>query len=671
MGGWIWVVLALCGSMILLFSFLLSIPASFRLRFLPGTGVFLLFTAMGGLLTILKDPRHDTRWFGHRYSAKDALVVALEEPLVEKAKSFKANAAVKYILHKGEPVAAAGTIILYFKKDSPGPGNRHITEKLTYGSEIIISRELQEIRNAGNPGGFDYKRYSLFHGITHQVFLKQDDFEILPGSSTSPVQSAIYASQKKILGILRRNIPGEKELSLAEALLIGYKDDLEQSLVQSYTNTGVVHIIAISGLHLGLIYWLLSLLFKPLKGKKKLRWVAPLLTISGLWVFSLLAGAQPSVLRSAFMFTLIVLGENLNRKSHVYNTMAVSAFLLLCINPFWLWDVGFQLSYAAVLSILLFMRPVYNWFNFENKILDFAWKLNAVTLAAQVLTLPLSIYHFHQFPVLFLLTNFIAVPLSSIILISEILLCTIAFIPAAASLAGKFTGWCIWLMNTYIERVELIPGSLWDKLQVSITQTILLVLFIAGMGFWLLEKQKKGLVYGLLVLLGFTLSRSVSFIRSNLQRKVIVYNVPQKRAIDLVEGRNYYFAGDTDLLEEGFARNFHLKPSRILFRLRPGDGMPVTAGENMFFSFSGKRIMLLSKPLPFQKVSEKIRIDLLVLSKNPKLYLKQLVTTLDIRQIVFDASTPSWKVQYWKRDCDSLHIPWYDVKEKGAFVMNL
>ena len=219
----------------------------------------------------------------------------------------------------------------------------------------------------------------------------------------------------------------------------------------------------------------------------------PIFILTGLWLFSLLAGAQPSVLRSAFMFTCIVLGDSFARKSSIYNTLALSALLLLCINPYWLWDVGFQLSYAAVLSIVIFMQPIYHWFYIKNKTLDFIWKLNAVTIAAQILTVPIGIYHFHQFPLNFLLTNFLAVPLSSFILLDEILLCIISFIPSLAAIIGKFISWLIWIMNSYIERIEMLPFSLWDGLQISILQAILLLIAAASMGFWLMEKNKAGL----------------------------------------------------------------------------------------------------------------------------------------------------------------------------------
>jgi len=393
--------------------------------------------------------------------------------------------------------------------------------------------------------------------------------------------------------------------------------------------------------------------------------------ITVLWMFSLLAGAQPSILRSALMFTCIVLGESLSKKTSIYNTMAVSAFILLCINPYWLWDVGFQLSYAAVLSIIIFMRPIYNWFYIKNKLLDFLWKLNAVTLAAQILTVPLSIYHFHQFPNLFILTNFLAVPLSSAILLGEILLCTISFIPALAILVGKLLTWLIWLMNTYIEKIEAIKFSLWDGLQISILQAFLLLLFAIGISYWLMEKSTKGLRLGLFAFLGFVALRSYSFVQSNQQQKIIIYNVPQKMAIDFINGRNYFFVGDSDLLTNDFARNFHLKPSRVLYRIKDADILDDLSVAENYMSYRGKHILLLDETISFTPQESKSPIDLLIISKNPKIYMKNLAASFNIKQVVFDGSVPAWKANYWKKDCDSLKIPWHDVTMKGAFVMRL
>jgi competence protein ComEC len=658
-----WIIIAAIASTLLLCFFFIPFFNRYKFAFISGLVTSSIFFCIGAMLAWQKDIRNNKQWLGNFYQPQNTLIVTLDEPPVEKTKSIKANATVSYLLQNGQSIPVKGKIILYFKKDS--------ALQLAYGSQILFKKPLQEIKNSGNPGGFDYKRYSLFQGITHQVYLKTEEFEILNGKKENWFRKFIYASRVRVLNILRKNIKSERELGLAEALLIGYKDDLEQSLVQSYTNTGVVHIIAISGLHLGLIYWLLALVLKPLKKNRKTRWLSPVLIITGLWLFSLLAGAQPSILRSALMFTCIVLGESLSKKTSIYNTMAISAFILLCINPYWLWDVGFQLSYAAVLSIIIFMRPVYNWFYIKNKLLDAIWKLNAVTIAAQILTVPLGIYHFHQFPNYFLLTNFVAVPLSSAIVLGEILLCAISFIPVLASLVGQLLSWFIWLMNTYIEKIETIPFSLWDGLQISILQAILLALFAVGISYWLLEKSTKGLKLGLFALLSFVVLRSFSFIQSNQQQKIIVYNVPQKKAIDIVDGRNYFFIGDSDLLSNDFARNFHLKPSRILYRIKEVPTLTDLSFYENYLSYRGKHILLLDESLSFTPQTPKPSIDLLVISKNPKLYMKKIASTLDIKQVVFDGSVPAWKANYWKKDCDSLHIPWHDVTTKGAFEMSL
>ncbi len=659
-----WLTILVFAFLSLLIFFLLPFFSRFKFRFIAGICVALLFISLGALFVWQKNIRNNRQWFGNYYTPTKALLVKLIEPSVEKTKSIKVNAEVDFLLQDQKAIPTKGKIILYFKKDSTLP-------KLEYGMQIVLKKTLQEIKNSGNPGGFDYKRYALFQGITHQVFLKPGEFEIIDSKKANWLYSFMYRSQERILSILRRNISGEKELGLAEALLIGYKDDLDQSLVQSYTNTGVVHIIAISGLHLGLIYWLLALLLKPLQKSKKLKWLRPILIILGLWLFSLLTGAQPSILRSAIMFTCIVLGESLSRKTSIYNTMAFSAFILLCINPFWLWDVGFQLSYAAVLSIIIFMQPIYNWFYFKNKLLDNIWKLNAVTIAAQILTVPLSIYHFHQFPNLFLLTNFLAVPLSSAILLGEIFLCVISLIPPLAYWTGKLIGWLIWLMNTYIERIETISFSLWDGLQISLLQTILLFIFTIAVSYWLMEKSTAGLKFGLFALLGFAALRSYSFMQSDRQQKLIVYNVPQKKAIDIINGRNHYFIGDSDLRVDGFARNFHLKPARTLYRVNEAERISNLFVSENYFNYKGKHILLLDKTVSLEWQFNKPVIDVLILSGNPKIYMTKIAAVLQIKQVVFDGSVPTWKTHYWKKDCDSLHIPWHETSTNGAFEMKL
>lgn len=659
-----WIIILSTATLITISYSLLPFLKRFRLAGLNGISINAIFIAAGAILTWQHDIRNQTEWFGNSINQGQKMIVTLSENPIQKTKSYKAEAEINYITENGKLINKKGRLILYFSIDS-------FPLSLSQGSIIAFTKLPQPIKSTGNPGSFDYNRYCLFKGITHQAYLTYKDYQVSDERNESFLPRFINSIRKNVLAVLRKYIPGEKEKGLAEALLIGYKDDLDKTLVQSYSNTGVVHIIAISGLHLGLIYWLLVNLLKPLQRKKSIQWLRPVLIIAGLWLFSLLAGAQPSVLRSAVMFTCIVIGEGLNRKASIYNSLAASAFLLLCYNPFWLWDVGFQLSYAAVLSIVIFMQPVYNWFFIQNKSLDFLWKMTAVTIAAQILTVPLSVFHFHQFPNYFLLTNFIAVPVSSLILLGEILLCIISFIPAAAIITGKIISGMIWFMNTWIERVEALPFSLWDGLQVNLTQTLMLLLATAFISYWLLEKQKKGLIAGLIALLGFVLLRTVSFTQAQQQQKLIVYNVPGKKAIDIIEGNKYHFIGDTSLYSDDFARNFHLKPSRILNRVQESFDNSFSH-HGKYISCRSKKIMMLDEKTNFKSLpGEKPEIDLLVLSGNPKLYISTLAKNISLHQVVIDGSVPAWKSKYWKKDCDSLHIPWHDVSEKGAFVMNL
>lgn len=644
----------------LLLYFLVPVRLKYKYGHLNGITINLLIIITGALLVWFHDIRNNKYWIGNSSTDDNYKVVTIEEPLVEKTNSFKALASVNGVYSNNNFESLKGEVVVYFKKDSA-------LKQLHYGSQIIFKKPLQEIKNAGNPGGFDYKQYSLFQGITHQINLSQKEFEILPTEKQNWFHSFIFSCRRWVVSTLQKFIVREKEHGLAEALLIGYKDDLDKNLVQSYTNTGVVHIIAISGMHLALIYGLLLLLTGPLR-RKHLQLLRVILILSGIWLFTLLAGAQASVVRSAVMFTCIAIGDVLSKKTSIYNALALSAFILLAYNPFWLWDVGFQLSYAAVVSIVTFYRPIYNWFYFPNKILDFIWKTMAISIAAQILTTPISLYHFHQFPVLFLLTNIVAVPLSSLILFDEIFLCAVSLLPIIATYVGKIVQLLIYWMNSYIEKIERVSFSLWNGFSINILQTVLLSIAAVAICFWLMDRRKWMLWTALGSVLIFTVLRSLSFNEAYGQKKLIVYNVPKYTAIDLIDGRTYNFIGDSTLLYDDFIRNFHIQPSRVLHRMNQNQALPINCHD---FEFCSKHIAIIDSTQYFSSAGSKQKIDVLILSGNPKLYISNLLRTFEINQIVIDGSVPQWKAKLWKHDCDSLNIHCFNVSEKGAFVMNL
>jgi len=658
-----WVILVTCLTGLIVFNLRLSF-LQYKRRWINGVFINSLFLAIGMLVTWHKDISHQQQWLNNYYNDKDYITATLEEPLSEKTNSYKANASVQQLLQGDSIQSVKGNIIIYFKKDA-------LPKELGYGSQIIFNKSLQPIKNTGNPGSFNYERYAAFQGIYQQVYLDHGAYILLPVKNKSRLSHFLFAARQKVLHTITTYIPGEKEAGLAEALLVGYKDDLDKTLVQSYSNTGVVHVIAISGMHLGLIYWLLTTLLTPLKKRKHTRWMAPALIITGLWLFALLTGGGPSILRSAVMFTCIVIGESLERKTFIYNSLAASAFILLCINPFWLWDAGFQLSYVAVLSIVIFMKPIYDWFYFKNKMVDAIWKLMAVTLAAQLLTTPVSMYHFHQFPVYFLITNLLAVPLSSIIVLLEIVLCTISYIPVFAKPAGMVLHWLIYGMNSLIEHMENLPFSLWNGMQVNMLQVVFLYGFIAAMACWLMQKNKTALFTSLFCLLGFLSVRTYSFIIAKRQQQLIVYNLPKHQAMDFISGRDYFFKGDNEILTDNLLQNFHLKPSRILHRMNNADSIATLLYASPVFIFNNKKIVLIDKGGSYPVPTEKIKADLIIISKNAQVQITQLMQAFTCGQIIFDASNTSRKVNKWKADAAKLGLHCFSVVDNGAFVMNM
>lgn len=638
---------------------IIPVATRFRLQHISAICINALLLVTGALITYFNHPANNKNWLPLHYSKQQSIKAVLQEPLVHKARSYKATAAVRQLYINGNITPVSGNIIIYFSSDVK------VTD-LTYGSTIIINKPLTPVKSSGNPGAFNYKQHCIFSKIGYQAYLQQKDFVVIAGSETRGLQKLIFTCRQQILNTLTKYIKGVKEQALAEALLIGYKDDLDKDLVQAYSNTGVIHIIAVSGMHLGIIYLLLSRLVQPFRKKRNARLTSAVVMLAILWAFSLLAGAGPSVIRSAVMFSLMIIGDAFSKRNAVYNNLAASAFLLLCWNPFWLWDAGFQLSYAAVLSIVLFFKPVYNLMFVQNKLLDGIWKLNAVTLSAQLLTLPFTIYHFHQFPNLFLLANLVAVPLSSILLIGEIILCCISFIPLLAAPIGGAINFLVQFMNDFIERISALPFASWPHLYINVPQALLLMLIICAVAMWCMHRWRPAFITALACIALFTILRGWSFTVASMQCKLIVYNVAKSRAIDFVEGRHYYFSGDALAQTDPMLRNFHLEPSRTMHRVAEAPSLPGLVGQGSLFWFNGRHIMVIDKETPAG-----IRIphlQLLVLSKNPPVsLLKQLRPTY----VVADATNSPGKITQWQQACSTLNIPFHNVAQSGAFIMNL
>ncbi|MEO7309443.1 MAG: ComEC/Rec2 family competence protein [Chitinophagaceae bacterium] len=655
--------LLLTGTFFVMVAFVFSVFSTTRTAVAFGICLQLLFMSLGSLVVWQNDTRSHSSSITKKYSDSAILVATLQEPLVEKAKSYKAEATVQiFATNNLQPVK--GNIIVYLQKDSNG-----ITPGLGYGNQLVFKKPLQLIQNAGNPGGFDYQRYCAFHNVYYQVFLKDGDYEMTAARQVTPFRQMLFDLQKWVLSAFKKFVPGSKESGVAEALLIGYRNDLDADLVQSYSNTGVVHIIAISGMHLGLIYGLLVLLFRPLGKSKKVLLIRAGCILSLLWVFSILTGAAPSIIRSAIMFTFLVLGETQKRKASIYNNLATSALLILLFDPFALWDVGFQLSYAAVLSIAIFATPISKLWHHNNKWIRNFWQLNAVTLAAQILTYPIVAFHFHQFPNLFLFTNIVAVPLSSLILYGLLFLLAVSWIPSVATWVGMLVKWSIWAMNSFIELVSKIPFSLTDGIYFTITQAVILMLSITAASWWLLRRSPKAFVITMICLACFFNLRIVQFLQDEGQRKIIVYNVPQHAAIDVIKGESYQFVGDSMLEREGFLKNFHLKPSRVFHQVEMAGHLPgVDVASNVILAGAKKVILLHGAVEPAD--SGIVHTDMLIITGSPKLKLADLILAIDPAIIVADGTNSRYKISQWQKEAETLHLRFHAVAGQGAYTLS-
>ncbi|HEX6914657.1 MAG TPA: ComEC/Rec2 family competence protein [Chitinophagaceae bacterium] len=631
-------------------------------RWVPGVALHLLFFSLGLGVTTFRNLENKASWLGKCYTEDSPLLVTILEPLTEKTKTHKTVAEVEAVLKQDRLIPVQGKLLIYFRKDSELPSLRD-------GSRLIIFRRLQPIRNSGNPGAFDYKSYCAFQGIHHQVFLTSRDFRLLPGEKPGFFHRYMVNTRLQVLACLEKYISNKDCRAVAEALLIGYREHLDPELVQSYSATGVVHIIAISGLHLGMIYAVLTWVF-PLFRLHRNRIVKPLVILLVLWFFTFIAGAVPSILRSAVMFSCIIIGETFSRKASIYNTLAVSAVILLLYNPFYLWDAGFQLSYTAVFSIVVFARYVKGLLQFENKLLGLTWRMLSVTLSAQVFTLPVVLYHFHQFPNLFLLTNMVVVPLSAVILFSEILLLVFSPVPQLAEHWGSMVEWMLSAMNGFIERTARIPFAVTKEIDVSFTATILLLSALAAGSWWLFRRERWSLYSAGVAVCLFSAAVSLHSIRLRQQRKIIVYNIPGHTAIDIVDAGNYLFYGDTSALNDRFIRDFHLIPSRIANHISPGNLQQVSIKKGSISS-GNRKIFIVDQEIYANGAQKKQKADAVIISGNPRLYMDALARNFDCGIVVFDASNPPWKIRLWKKDCDSLHLRHYSVPEQGAFLMDL
>jgi competence protein ComEC len=473
-----------------------SIYMQFRLRSVTGLSFNAILFAFGSFAAFIHDIRNSPQWFAnHPY--EQLLAVTISEPRLGET-GYYIDASIVKRRQKNNWHNTSGIVRLRIT------GNNKM---LFPGSVLRFTRSPKPVKNL--PGSaFDYRSYLANRNIYHQLSLSITDVEI-PHAETEP-RGTISHMRNNILSILDEAFPVSPERALAKALLVGERAELDKTLVQAYSDTGVIHVIAISGLHLGLIYGMLIMVLRPFTRKRNGKLLVNASIAIALWIFTLICGASPSVVRSAVMFTSLLVGDSIGSENNTGNALASSAFLLLCYDPFLIRDVGFQLSYAAVASLLLYNRSVASFYHPENSLLANVWSSISTSISAQILTTPLILVHFHQFPIVFILSNLVAVPVSGLILLLLILLCLLQVVPISGMMIIKASSFLIGLMNHQVTRLASLPFSAWKNIECTTQDLFFMYLSILFLTLYAKTRSPKGLIFFLLTILTWLVSGKYS-----------------------------------------------------------------------------------------------------------------------------------------------------------------
>ena len=384
--------------------------------------------------------------------------VVIKEMPTQSAKSFKAMADVNKIQDSSGWHKVSGKAMLFFAKDTLAP-------RLHYGDKVLIYAQLREVSPPQNPYQFDYRTYLQRKGIYYQSYLTTEQYKVLRPSSEKSVRAVAYFLRAKMIDLIKSSGLSKNEQGIASALLLGWDEDVDDETLQSFSNAGIAHFLSISGLHLGIIFMFIGYMFFWMGNSLRSRMIRGIVQLAVLWFFAIVTGLSPSIMRAATMFSLITVGEMFFSRASFYNNLASSAFILLMFRPMLLFDVGFQLSYLGVVGIVVLqprikeiMQNSWNQVFAESKTGKFiakgldavanaalwlvqkVWELACVSIAAQIATLPLTFYYFHQFPVYFLIANVTVIPFAGFLLATVIFVVAFSWIPVVG-------GWIVKLLS--------------------------------------------------------------------------------------------------------------------------------------------------------------------------------------------------------------------------------
>jgi competence protein ComEC len=403
------------------------------------------------------------------------------------------------------------------------------------------------------------------------------------------------------------------------------------------------------------------------------------LIILSIWAYAFITGLPSSVIRASLMFSLLAAGKMMKRSTDNFNILAVAAFAQLCINPYELTDVGFQLSYLAVLGIFAFYQPLNEWISSNRRVITWLWSVLAVSIAAQLATFPLSSYYFNMFPVYFLLTNLIVVPLAGVITYFAVALLIIGA-------AGIYYGWLAlpldWSLKIMLEAVEMIqswPGAVIQQIVFSIFQVVLVYSMILSLyGFFILENKKWIFVLGGSLLIFLLIYTDIQYNQMNTG-KIVVYNVPGHSAIDLIHRKSCLFIGDSLILQDEKKIRFQMAPNRLHSGITQINSIDISNDEvfishqviksSSFIEFLSNRMVIIDEKWNGFHAGNKLPCRLVVFTGKTKVNPADVFAQLDMEQVVIAGSVPIYQTDRIRQSCTDHNIPCHPVKDLGAYLL--
>lgn len=419
------------------------------------------------------------------------------------------------------------------------------------GDILFFSSSIEEISPALNPYQFDYKSFARINGIAFTAYTR-GALVIYKNTRFNLLREASKIRQK----IIDRydSMPlDQRSKSFVKALLLGDKSDLEKELKRSFSEAGVIHVLAVSGLHVGIIVLLFhkALFFLRFIKKRKPRlFIKTFLLLIIIWLFAGISGFSPSIIRAAIMFSFLTIGQLLSRHSNIYNSLALAAFLMLIINPNYLFMLGFQLSFLAVFAIVFFYPMIFKSLYIKAKFIRYFWGLISVSISAQLLTFPLTIFYFQQFPTYFILSNLVVIPAVFLILLLSILLLFLSFFKTFVILFSYTLNSLIYALSISITMLNSLPFHSYKV--IVFNELELLFLFLLLLAIMLFLKSRKAIFvnFSLLFLcsfFGFRLyTKSIEY-RNN---ELFIYALKNKTAINVIQNTHQYLFLDSNAFDQ-------------------------------------------------------------------------------------------------------------------------